>query len=145
MTSAEAPFVELLWDSWRQHFFASVVSGLPALLVGALLCAAVYAIVARAPKDRERRLVKANLILAAVLFGLGMVSLSSGLILTAGSVAAPGLSQSDRMRMWSNGIAEAVYALVLAVSLAAPALTLSVVMARRVKRDGVKSPVGGGG
>ena len=40
---------------------------------------------------------------------IGLLGTVSGLILTFGSIAAPGLSQSDKQRMLSNGIAEAMY------------------------------------
>lgn len=40
---------------------------------------------------------------------IGLVGTVSGLIATFGAIAAPGLSQADKQRMLSNGIAEAMY------------------------------------
>ena len=40
---------------------------------------------------------------------IGLLATVSGLIATFGAIAAPGLSQADKQRMLSNGIAEAMY------------------------------------
>src|SRR5436190_7182209 len=49
---------------------------------------------------------------------IGLLGTVSGLIATFGAIAAPGLSQADKQRMLSNGIAEAMYNTALGLGIA---------------------------
>jgi biopolymer transport protein ExbB len=55
------------------------------------------------------------------LAGVGLLGVVSGLIATVGALQAPGLSDADHSRMWSNGIAEAFYDTAFGALISAPA------------------------
>lgn len=57
--------------------------------------------------------------------GIGLVGVVVGTALTLNAMSGPGLSQSDRQRVFSNMIAEIIYNLVITGIAAAPALAVS--------------------
>src|SRR6188768_756829 len=64
---------------------------------------------------------------------IGLLGTVSGLILTFGSIAAPGLSQSDKQRMLSNGIAEAMYNTALGLGIAVFCMITHIILHTRAK------------
>ena len=64
---------------------------------------------------------------------IGLLGTVSGLILTFGSIAAPGLSQSDKQRMLSNGIAEAMYNTALGLGIAVFCMITHLILHTRAK------------
>ena len=122
-------------DFWWHYWVRTALSALATVVVGTALAAVLIAAVSRTRQDPTRRIVKSCRVLAAVLFGVGMIGVIAGLILTVGATAAPGLTESDRTRMWSNGLAEAVFNFAFGAFLAAPAFALSQVVARRGKQS----------
>ena len=64
---------------------------------------------------------------------IGLLGTVSGLIATFGAIAAPGLSQSDKQRMLSNGIAEAMYNTAFGLSIAVVCMIAHVFLHTRSK------------
>src|SRR5882724_5902584 len=64
---------------------------------------------------------------------IGLLGTVSGLILTFGSIAAPGLSQADKQRMLSNGIAEAMYNTALGLGIAVFCMITHIILHTRAK------------
>src|SRR5260221_14777910 len=64
---------------------------------------------------------------------IGLLGTVSGLILTFGSIAAPGLSQSDKQRMLSNGIAEAMYNPAIGLGIAVFCMITHIILHTRAK------------
>ena len=96
-----------------------------ALLSLTIVVTVTTAVRTRRTTARDRWLVKACWVL-----GLGVITLSSvgaicELVLTAGSVAAPGLSRADRARMLSNGYAEALFNVLPGLFVGVPALLIA--------------------
>ena len=60
-------------------------------------------------KPQSEKRIGALWSLANIATLIGLLGTVSGLIATFGAIAAPGLSQADKQRMLSNGIAEAMY------------------------------------
>jgi len=101
------------------------------LFVVALFGATVVATIACAGLGRsrlaarQRALAKVCRGLGIAVAGIGILGTLSGIILTLGATAAPGLTESDRTRMWSNGLVEAGYSFLLAAVVAMPALLVA--------------------
>src|SRR6476620_7005832 len=64
---------------------------------------------------------------------IGLIGTVSGLIRTFGSIAAQGLSQADKQRMLSNGIAEAMYNTAFGLVIAVICMMAHVVLHTRAK------------
>jgi biopolymer transport protein ExbB/TolQ len=64
---------------------------------------------------------------------VGLIGTVSGLIRTFGAIAAAGLSQADKQRMLSNGIAEAMYNTAIGLSIAVVCMMAHVVLHTRGK------------
>lgn len=64
---------------------------------------------------------------------IGLIGTVSGLINTFGSIAAQGLSQADKQRMLSNGIAEAMYNTAFGLSIAVVCMIAHVLLHTRSK------------
>ena len=64
---------------------------------------------------------------------IGLLGTVSGLIATFGAIAAPGLSQADKQRMLSNGIAEAMYNTAFGLSIAVVCMIAHVLLHTRGK------------
>lgn len=64
---------------------------------------------------------------------IGLLGTVSGLILTFAAIAAPGLSQSDKQRMLSNGIAEAMYNTALGLGIAVFCMITHILLHTRAK------------
>ena len=64
---------------------------------------------------------------------IGLLGTVSGLIHTFGAVAAQGLSQSDKQRILSNGIAEAMYNTALGLGIAVFCMITHIVLHTRAK------------
>jgi biopolymer transport protein ExbB len=64
---------------------------------------------------------------------IGLLGTVSGLIATFAAIAAPGLSQSDKQRMLSNGIAEAMYNTALGLGIAVFCMITHVFLHSRAK------------
>ncbi|MBN2195572.1 MAG: MotA/TolQ/ExbB proton channel family protein [Polyangiaceae bacterium] len=64
---------------------------------------------------------------------IGLLGTVSGLITTFAAIAAPGLSQSDKQRMLSNGIAEAMYNTALGLGIAVFCMITHILLHTRAK------------
>jgi biopolymer transport protein ExbB/TolQ len=64
---------------------------------------------------------------------IGLLGTVSGLIHTFGAVAAQGLSQSDKQRILSNGIAEAMYNTAFGLAIAVTCMIAHVILHTRSK------------
>lgn len=64
---------------------------------------------------------------------VGLIGTVSGLITTFSSIAVPGLSQADKQRMLSNGIAEAMYNTAFGLSIAVVCMIAHVLLHTRSK------------
>jgi L-asparagine transporter-like permease len=71
------------------------------------------------------RAVKVCRVLAGVVVVVGLLAAGSGVMLTAAATHASGFSDLDRSRMWSNGLSETLYALLLSVIVSAGALVVA--------------------
>jgi hypothetical protein len=71
---------------------------------------------------RQVRIARLTRALGFAVLACGAVALVAGLGMTWSATSAPGLSEADRMRMTSNGVAEATYSLILNLLFAAPAV-----------------------
>jgi len=80
---------------------------------------------------KRRRIAKLCRALGLAVFGVGLVGVIACIILSVGATAAPGLSEADRVRMLSNGLAEAARDAVLSLIFGIPAL----LVARRALRE----------
>jgi hypothetical protein len=110
-----------------EPYLVFVVALLAVTVLATLICASL----GRARlQPKQRHLAKICRGLGLAVAGVGILSVVSGMILTVGATAAPGLSGSDRTRIWSNGLAEACYSFVLTSVVAIPAL----LVARRALR-----------
>jgi amino acid transporter len=69
-----------------------------------------------------RRVAQVCGALAFITLGLGLLAALLGIIWARGAMTAVGLSASDQQRIWSNGVAEALYDTALALLVALPAL-----------------------
>ena len=83
-----------------------------------------------AAATRRPRVGRACMILGALVAAFGLIGAAAGILATYAAAASPGLSESDRQRMWSGGLAEAAYNILLAAVVAIPALVVS----RRIAR-----------
>lgn len=84
-------------------------------------------------KPQAEKRVGALWSLANIATLIGLVGTVSGLILTFGAIAAPGLSQSDKQRMLSNGIAEAMYNTALGLMIAVFCMITHIILHTRAK------------
>ncbi len=64
---------------------------------------------------------------------VGLIGTVSGLIATFSAIAAPGLSQADKQRMLSNGIAEAMYNTAFGLGIAVICMIAHVILHTRSK------------
>ena len=64
---------------------------------------------------------------------IGLLGTVSGLIATFSAIAAPGLSQADKQRMLSNGIAEAMYNTALGLGIAVFCMITHIILHTRAK------------
>ncbi|HET9957967.1 MAG TPA: MotA/TolQ/ExbB proton channel family protein [Polyangiaceae bacterium] len=64
---------------------------------------------------------------------IGLLGTVSGLIATFGAISAPGLSQADKQRMLSNGIAEAMYNTALGLGIAVFCMITHIFLHTRAK------------
>lgn len=64
---------------------------------------------------------------------IGLLGTVSGLIATFAAIAAPGLSQADKQRMLSNGIAEAMYNTALGLGIAVFCMITHIILHTRAK------------
>ena len=64
---------------------------------------------------------------------IGLLGTVSGLILTFSAIAAPGLTQADKQRMLSNGIAEAMYNTALGLGIAVFCMIAHIILHTRAK------------
>ena len=64
---------------------------------------------------------------------IGLLGTVSGLIATFAAISAPGLSQADKQRMLSNGIAEAMYNTALGLGIAVFCMITHIVLHTRAK------------
>lgn len=84
-------------------------------------------------KPQAEKRVGALWSLANIATLIGLLGTVSGLILTFGAIAAPGLSQADKQRMLSNGIAEAMYNTALGLGIAVFCMITHIILHTRAK------------
>lgn len=84
-------------------------------------------------KPEAEKRVGALWSLANIATLIGLLGTVSGLIQTFAAIAAPGLSQSDKQAMLSNGIAEAMYNTSLGLGIAVFCMIAHIVLHTRVK------------
>lgn len=84
-------------------------------------------------KPQAEKRVGALWSLANIATLIGLLGTVSGLILTFGSIAAPGLTQADKQRMLSNGIAEAMYNTALGLGIAVFCMIAHIILHTRAK------------
>jgi len=111
-----------------EAYLLFVVALLAATVLVTIACAGIRPSTLHA---KQRSLAKSCRVLGIAVAVVGVFDLVAGLILTVAATAAPGLSESDRTRMWSNGLVEAGYNFLLAFVVATPAL----LVARHSLRD----------
>jgi len=97
-----------------------------ALFAATVLTTIACVIVGRSRlESKQRALAKVCRALGIAVVVVGSLGTASGIILTVAATAAPGLTESDRTRMWSNGLVEASYNVLLALAVATPALLIA--------------------
>ena len=108
------------------------------LLFGASLLMATVVVTILCAGTGRSKLHRRKRTLAKICRGLGIAVAGGGtlfvifsVILSVSAAEAPGLTQSDRTRIWSNCIAEAGYNVILTLVVAVPAL----LVARRSLRE----------
>jgi biopolymer transport protein ExbB/TolQ len=84
-------------------------------------------------KPQAEKRVGALWSLANIATLIGLLGTVSGLIATFAAISAPGLSQSDKQRMLSNGIAEAMYNTALGLGIAVFCMITHIVLHTRAK------------
>lgn len=84
-------------------------------------------------KPQAEKRVGALWSLANIATLIGLLGTVSGLILTFGAIAAPGLSQADKQRMLSSGIAEAMYNTALGLGIAVFCMITHIILHTRAK------------
>jgi biopolymer transport protein ExbB len=84
-------------------------------------------------KPQSEKRIGALWSLANIATLIGLLGTVSGLIATFGAIAAPGLSQSDKQRMLSNGIAEAMYNTALGLGIAVFCMIAHIILHTRSK------------
>jgi len=84
-------------------------------------------------KPQSEKRIGALWSLANIATLIGLLGTVSGLIATFGAIAAPGLSQSDKQRMLSNGIAEAMYNTALGLGIAVLCMIAHIILHTRAK------------
>jgi biopolymer transport protein ExbB/TolQ len=84
-------------------------------------------------KPEAEKRVGALWSLANIATLIGLLGTVSGLISTFAAIAAPGLSQSDKQRMLSNGIAEAMYNTALGLGIAVFCMITHIILHTRAK------------
>ena len=84
-------------------------------------------------KPQVEKRVAALWSLANIATLVGLIGTVAGLITTFSSIAIPGLSQADKQRMLSNGIAEAMYNTAFGLSIAVVCMIAHVLLHTRSK------------
>jgi biopolymer transport protein ExbB/TolQ len=84
-------------------------------------------------KPQSEKRIGALWSLANIATLIGLLGTVSGLIATFGAIAAPGLSQADKQRMLSNGIAEAMYNTALGLGIAVFCMIAHIILHTRAK------------
>jgi biopolymer transport protein ExbB/TolQ len=84
-------------------------------------------------KPQAEKRVGALWSLANIATLIGLLGTVSGLIATFSAIAAPGLSQADKQRMLSNGIAEAMYNTALGLGIAVFCMITHIILHTRAK------------
>jgi biopolymer transport protein ExbB/TolQ len=84
-------------------------------------------------KPQSEKRIGALWSLANIATLIGLLGTVSGLIATFGAIAAPGLSQADKQRMLSNGIAEAMYNTALGLGIAVLCMIAHIILHTRAK------------
>jgi biopolymer transport protein ExbB len=84
-------------------------------------------------KPQSEKRIGALWSLANIATLIGLLGTVSGLIATFGAIAAPGLSQADKQRMLSNGIAEAMYNTALGLGIAVFCMITHIILHTRAK------------
>jgi biopolymer transport protein ExbB/TolQ len=84
-------------------------------------------------KPQAEKRVGALWSLANIATLIGLLGTVSGLIATFAAIAAPGLSQPDKQRMLSNGIAEAMYNTALGLGIAVFCMITHIILPTRAK------------
>lgn len=84
-------------------------------------------------KPQVEKRVAALWSLANIATLIGLIGTVSGLITTFSSIAVPGLSQADKQRMLSNGIAEAMYNTAFGLGIAVVCMIAHVLIHTRSK------------
>ncbi len=84
-------------------------------------------------KPQAEKRIGALWSLANIATLIGLLGTVNGLIATFGAIAAPGLSQSDKQRMLSNGIAEAMYNTALGLGIAVFCMIAHIILHTRAK------------
>jgi biopolymer transport protein ExbB/TolQ len=84
-------------------------------------------------KPQAEKRVGALWSLANIATLIGLLGTVSGLILTFSAIADPGLSQADKQRLLSNGIAEAMYNTALGLGIAVFCMIMHIILHTRAK------------
>jgi biopolymer transport protein ExbB len=84
-------------------------------------------------KPQAEKRIGALWSLANIATLIGLLGTVSGLIATFAAIASPGLSQSDKQRMLSNGIAEAMYNTALGLGIAVFCMITHIILHTRAK------------
>lgn len=84
-------------------------------------------------KPQSEKRIGALWSLANIATLIGLLGTVSGLIATFGAISAPGLSQADKQRMLSNGIAEAMYNTALGLGIAVFCMITHIILHTRAK------------
>lgn len=84
-------------------------------------------------KPQAEKRIGALWSLANIATLIGLLGTVSGLIATFAAIASPGLSQSDKQRMLSNGIAEAMYNTALGLGIAVCCMITHIILHTRAK------------
>jgi biopolymer transport protein ExbB/TolQ len=84
-------------------------------------------------KPQAEKRIGALWSLANIATLIGLLGTVSGLIATFAAIAAPGLSQADKQRMLSNGIAEAMYNTALGLAIAVFCMITHIILHTRAK------------
>ena len=84
-------------------------------------------------KPQAEKRIGALWSLANIATLIGLLGTVSGLIATFAAIASPGLSQADKQRMLSNGIAEAMYNTALGLGIAVMCMITHIILHTRAK------------
>src|SRR5688572_26843551 len=102
------------------------------MLLATVVAAIATVVLAFRRSEFAPRVAKTCRVLAILVAALGLLGTFSDLALTAAATGASEISNADRSRMWSNGLAEALYNAMIVGIVAVPAFLVARWGLRRV-------------